>query len=111
MGGAGLRTIGWSSTTAIRILPTGTTNPVTITVDAGKQDPVGSTQSPLAQANVQQSWLEPQLWPTALHCVAGTHCPLQAPEQHSRGCVQLAPSALQVAGIPQVELELDDLGV
>ncbi len=58
-----------------------------------------------AQENVQQSWFDPQLSPTPLHWAAETQLPLHAPEQHSSGWVQLAPSATQVAGTPQTELE------
>ena len=59
--------------------------------------PTGSTQTFDAQEFVQQSALDPQTRPTALHCDASTHVPLHAPEQHSDGSAQLADSALQVA--------------
>ena len=62
--------------------------------------PVGSTHTFAAHEFVQQSALDPQTRPTALHCVASTHVPLQAPEQHSEGSAQLADSALQVATGP-----------
>ncbi len=59
--------------------------------------PAGSTQTFVAQEFVQQSALDPQTRPTALHCEASTQVPLHAPEQHSDGSAQLADSALQVA--------------
>lgn len=59
--------------------------------------PAGSTQTFVAQEFVQQSALDPQTSPTALHCEASTQVPLHAPEQQSDGSAQLAESALQVA--------------
>lgn len=64
--------------------------------------PVGSTHTFAAQEFVQQSALDPQTRPTALHCVASTHVPLHAPEQHSEGSVQPAGGARQeAAGLPE----------
>lgn len=51
---------------------------------------VGSTQTFDAHEFVQQSELDPQTWPVALHCEASTHVPLQAPEQQSEGSVHAA---------------------
>lgn len=54
----------------------------------------GSTQMWFAQEFVQQSALDPQTSPTALHCVALTQVPVHAVEQQSEGSAQLASSAL-----------------
>ena len=55
----------------------------------------GSTQTFDAHEFEQQSPLDAQTWPVALHC--GTHVPpLHTPEQQSEGSVQVAWSALQV---------------
>ncbi len=57
---------------------------------------VGCTQTFDAHWFEQQSALDPQTWPVALHCVASTHVPLQAAEQHSEGSVHVAESGLHV---------------
>jgi hypothetical protein len=67
---------------------------------------VGSTQTFDAHEFVQQSELDAQTWPVALHCVASTHLPLQAPEQQSEGSVHVAWRALQLGPPPVVTVML-----
>jgi hypothetical protein len=68
----------------------------------------GSTHRWLAQEFVQQSALEPQTSPTALHCVASTQVPVHAVEQHSEGKEQVAARSLQVSDPPSCAEELPE---
>jgi hypothetical protein len=67
--------------------------------------PAGWTQMFEAQElPSQQSALDPQSSPTALHCDAATgskHVPLQATEQHSDGSTQAAPRSLHEAALTE----------
>ncbi len=69
---------------------------------AARHCPAGSTQIPFAQEFVQQFASEPQARPTALHVEGVTQVPVHAPLQHSDGCEQVVPSALQVGRGPHV---------
>ncbi len=61
----------------------------------------GCTHTLFAQAFEQQSALEPQTPPTALHCVTSTHVPVHAVEQQSEGSVQAAAGALHDGGLSE----------
>ncbi len=60
--------------------------------------PAGSTQRLAAHALVQQSALDPQAAPTALHAAGSTQVPLHAPEQQSDGSTQAVPGAWHAGG-------------
>jgi len=74
---------------------------------AARHCPAGSTQTLFAHAFVQQSALDPQTAPTALHWAGSTQVPVHACEQQSDGVAQVASSALHVSlGFELVPREL-----